>query len=96
MSKTIKGLVFKYSGCGNCPIKDCEKTLTDSVVRLIHTGKETWDNWGRDVRVFGDGDVVDIEIRHDNTTIYCAIGTSTLYDGISDYVDLNNFSEISE
>jgi hypothetical protein len=92
--KTIRGMkVFRYSGCGGCPINDCAKTLSESVVSLRHTGDERWDNWGRIVRVFGPGDVVEVRIKHDRTTVYCGSAVSTLYPDVHDFVSLQNFEE---
>jgi hypothetical protein len=95
--KTIRGMrVYRYAGCAGCPVNDCTKTLSESVVSLRHTGDERWDNWGRIVRVFAPGDVVEVRIRHDRTTVYCGTAGSSLYPGVHDYVDLQNFDEATE
>jgi hypothetical protein len=95
--KTIRGMkVYRYTGCGGCPIRDCGKTLSESVVTLRHTGDERWDNWGRIVRAFGSGDVVEVRIKHDQSTVYCGTAGSTLYPGVHDYVNLQNFDEDGE
>lgn len=92
--KTIRGMsVYRFTGCGGCPIRDCRETLTESVVMLRHTGHERWDNWGRIVSVFEPGDVVEVRIRHDRSTVYCATAGSTLWPGVHDYVNLRNFDE---
>jgi hypothetical protein len=92
--KTIRGMkVYRFTGCGGCPIRDCRETLSDSVVMLRHTGNERWDNWGRIVSVFETGDVVAVGIKHDQSTVYCGNAGSTLYPGVHDYVSLQNFDE---
>ena len=92
--KTIRGMtVRRFTGCGGCPMVDCAKALSESVVTLRHTGNERWDNWGRIVRVFGPGDLVGVTIRHDRNTIYCGSAGSTLFPGVHDFVDLQNFGE---
>jgi hypothetical protein len=92
--KTIRGMkVFRYKGCGGCPIKDCSNTLSVSVVMLCHTGNECWDNWGKTVSVFSPGEIVGIRIMHDKCTVYCGAAGSTLYPGVYDYVSLENFND---
>ncbi len=92
--KTIRGMkVYRFGGCGGCPVKDCTRTLSESVVKLCHTGDERWDNWGRIVKVFAQGDVVEVRIRHDQSTVYCGSAVSTLYPGVYDFVDLKNFAD---
>jgi hypothetical protein len=92
--KTIRGMkIYRFTGCGGCPIRDCGETLSESVIMLRHTGDERWDNWGRLVRVFGPGDVVEVRIRHDGSTVCCGIAGSTLYPGVHDFVSLQNFDE---
>lgn len=92
--KTIRGMkVYRFAGCGGCPIRDCTKTLSESVVMLRHTGNERWDNWGRIVSVFRPGDVVEVRIKHDQSTVYCGSAGSTLYPGVYDFVHLANFDE---
>lgn len=71
--------------------RDCQHTLTSSKVWLKHTGNERWDNWGHIVSVFHSDELVEVEITHDTSTIYCATAESTRYPGVSDYVDLKNF-----
>ncbi len=94
--KTIRGMkVYRFAGCGGCPVKDCRKALSESVVMLCHTGDERWDNWGRIVKVFAPGDLVEVRIRHDGSTVYCGTAVSTLYPGVRDFVDLRNF-EVSD
>lgn len=92
--RTIRGMrVRRFSGCGGCPIGNCAKTLSESTVLLRHTGDERWDNWGRIVSVFGRGDLVEVRIRHDGCLVYCGSAESTLYPGVHDFVDLQNFDE---
>lgn len=94
--KTIRGMkVYRFTGCGGCPIRDCAKALLESVVMLRHTGNERWDNWGSIVSVFALGDVVEVTIRHDHGTVYCGAAESTLYPGVHDFVSLQNFDEVA-
>jgi hypothetical protein len=94
--ETIRGMrVRRFAGCGGCPIEDCGRTLSESLVRLRHTGDERWDNWGRIVTVFAPGDVVEVRIRHDRSTVYCGTAGSTLYPGVHDFVSLQNFEEVA-
>jgi hypothetical protein len=93
--KTIRGMrVYRFTGCGGCPIEDCRRTLSESVVRLRHTGNERWDNWGRIVTVFAPGDIVEVSIRHDQSTVFCGTAGSTLHPGVHDFVSLQNFDEV--
>ncbi len=87
--------VLRYRGCGDCSkvSQDCQHTLTLTCIWLKHTGNEHWDNWGHIISVFRPGERVEVEITHDANIIYCARATSTIYAGVSDYVDLANFSE---
>jgi hypothetical protein len=95
--KTIRGMkVFRYNGCGRCLIKDCRKTLSESVVMLRHTGNECWDNWGTIVCVFSPGEIVEVRIKHDLNTVYCGDAGSTLYPGVHDYVSFENFDELDQ
>jgi hypothetical protein len=95
--KTIRGMkVLRFSGCGGCPIKDCENTLSESVVMLRHTGNECWDNWGIIVGVFSPKEIVEVRLMHDHSTVYCGNAGSTLYPGVYDYVSLENFDELDE
>jgi hypothetical protein len=97
LGKTIRGMkVYKYTGCGGCPVKDCQNILSESVIRLRHTGHECWDNWGRIVSVFSPGEIVEVRIRHDCNTVYCGDAGSTLYPGVYDYVSLENFDELDK
>ena len=92
--KTIRGMkVYRFTGCSGCPIRDCGESLSESGIMLRHTGDEQWDNWGRIVSVFAPGDVVEVRIRHDQSTVYCGTAGSTLYPGIHDFVSLQNFDE---
>lgn len=92
--KTIRGMkVQRFTGCGGCPIGDCARTLSETVVLLRHTGDERWDNWGRIVSVFGPGDVVEVRIKHDQSMVYCGTAGSTLFPGVHDFVSLRNFDE---
>jgi hypothetical protein len=87
--------IRRFRGCGNCPqvTRDCQHSLSHTRLWLRHTGNERWDNWGHIVAVFRPGEMVEVEITHDASTIYCASAASTIYPGVSDYINLANFSE---
>jgi hypothetical protein len=88
--------VLHFRGCGGCPqaALDCRRTLSVTRLWLRHIGSERWDNWGHIVPVFRPGEMVEVEITHDADAIYCASAVSTIYPGVSDYIDLANFSEV--
>lgn len=87
--------VLIFRGCGACPKRDshCQLSLTTPSIRLRHSGNERWDNWGRIVSVFRPNEWVEVLLTHDINYIYCATAESSIYPGISDYVDLANFSQ---
>jgi hypothetical protein len=97
--KTILGRrVHEFRGCGGCPMntQDCSTHLSNTKVRLKHTGNERWDNWGHIVPVFRPGELVEVELRYDEQVIYCVTAESTIYPGVSDYINLKNFEEITK
>lgn len=87
--------VLIFRGCAGCPKgnRDCQHSLTTSSICLRHSGNERWDNWGHIVSVFRPNEWVEVQLTHDSQFIYCATAESSIYPGISDYVDLNNFSQ---
>jgi hypothetical protein len=93
--RILKRRILLSRGCGDCPQRslDCQQTLAVTRVWLRHTGSERWDNWGHIVAVFRPGELVEVEVTHDANTIYCASATSTIYPGVTDFVNLANFSE---
>ncbi len=96
LNKRILNLrILRWRGCGDCPYSDqeCQQARTQTKVWLIHTGRQRWDNWGHIVDVFRPGELVEVEVTHDNRVIYCASATSTIYPGIHDFIDLVNFSQ---
>jgi len=93
--KTIRGMQIRtFRGCLTCPVSECQRTLLSSRVLLRHIGDERWDNWGRIGQVFARGDLLEVEIRHDETAIYCATAESTYCARVVDYIDLTNFEEV--
>ena len=50
-----------------------------------------WDNWGRYVRVFLKGDVVEATVREDGSLS----AESTLYRGISDAIYPTEYEEVA-
>ena len=87
--------IFNYQGCGECPvIGRCKKGLPEAVIHVRHVGGEIWDNWGRMVQVFNEGDIVKVSIKHDDTTIYCGIAEASRYPGVEDFIRLTNFEDI--
>lgn len=86
--------VANFDGCGGCSVVEAcsHGLLTSSSVRAVVTGDERWDDCaGRTVSAFRRGSEVVLHTRHDHERVYCASGTS-IYDDISDFVDLANFS----
>lgn len=68
--KSISGMkVYRYTGCGGCPIRDCGETLSESAIMLRHTGDERWDNWGWIVSVFAPGDALGPTHRFDEVAM---------------------------
>jgi hypothetical protein len=74
--------------------RDCPSSLINTKIFLKHTGNERWDNWGHIVPVFRPGEMVELELSHDAEVIYCATAESTIYPGVHDFVNLENFREV--
>lgn len=88
-----------FRGCGGCPArKICPQSLQDIEVTATHTGREMWEDpgHGRAVAVFGPQDEVKITLRTDAGKVYCGHAESTRFRGVTDFVNLRNFSNFKE
>lgn len=84
--------LMNYEGCGRC-VKcgeefDCK--AHSEPVTITFNKRQKWDNFGRMVTVFKEGDVVSGYAVIDDDKVYCASATSTIYDDIDDFIALND------
>ena len=84
--------LMDYKGCGCCDKCgkefDCSAHTVPITVRFNKS--ELWDNCGHFVTVFRKDDIVTGEAVVDDNKVYCITAESTLYEGIDDFISLEN------
>lgn len=87
-----------WQGCGGCRLcKENENCHAfTKKVKLEFKNDEKWDNWGRMVTAFRKGTVVYGKAVIKDNTVYCASAESTLYCGVTDFVNLKNVNITEE
>lgn len=85
-------ILKQYAGCGNCEkcdnVFDCKAHTIPVDIEFLK--EEKWDNWGHMVTAFRKGDKVRGYAVAEGNTIFCASAESTIYEGITDFIDLKN------
>lgn len=81
----------EYRGCGNCEKCDTNfDCMAHSVpVKITFQKDEKWDNWGRMVTAFREGETVQGYAVIDKNNVYCASAESTVYEGVTDFISLD-------
>lgn len=79
-------------GCAGCELceKEIDCRLFNKNVNIKFTKSEKWDCWGKIVTAFKKGTTVKgIAVIKDGI-IYCASAESEMFEGITDFVGLDN------
>lgn len=87
-----------WQGCGGCKLcrerVDCRSYTKKIQMEFIKS--EKWDNWGKMVTAFRKGTVIQGTAVIKDGVVYCASAESSLYQGITDFVNLENIKILEE
>ncbi len=90
--------VDNWQGCGKCKLcregVDCR--IYTKKIRMEFVKSEKWDDWGKMVTAFPKGTIIYGTAVVKDGVVYCASAESSLYPGITDFVNLKNIKILGE
>lgn len=84
--------LMNYEGCGRCEKfrNDFKCNAHTESVTIKFNKCKKWDRYGEMVTAFRAGDAVKGTAVIADNKVYCAVAESTIYEGIEDFIALDN------